>query len=306
MAVSEFSLISRYFSSLGRGEAVDLGVGDDCAILRLPPNRRLATSMDTLVAGVHFPKDAFPEDIGYRAVAVAVSDLAAMGASPLAMTVALTLPDADEFWLTTFSEGLASAVGEYKLPLVGGDTTKGPLSITVQVFGSLPMGTALLRGGATAGDKLYVSGTLGDAAGGLAFLQESWQPAPEHAEFLLNRFYRPTARLALGEELLGLATSAIDISDGLLADAGHIAAASGVKIEITSAALPLSPALASHDNESEALTWAVSGGDDYELCFTLPAAAAAPQGCTCIGAISAGEGVECDVEVDTAAGYRHF
>jgi thiamine-monophosphate kinase len=306
MAVTEFSIISRYFSSLGRGEAVELGVGDDCAILRLADDQRLATSMDTLVAGVHFPDEAFPEDIGYRAVAVAASDLAAMGASPLGITVALTLPEADEFWLTTFSEGLARAVSEYELPLIGGDTTKGPLTITVQVFGSLPSKLALLRSGAAVGDKLYVSGTLGDAAGGLAFIQEKWLPEPEHADYVLNRFYRPTARLQLGKALLGQATSAIDISDGLLADAGHIAAASGVGLNIQSACLPLSAALQSHLDENQARQWALCGGDDYELCFTLPAKLPAPVGCTFIGEVCAGEGVNCDLLVDTASGYRHF
>ncbi len=306
MPLSEFALIARYFSSLGRGDAVDLGVGDDCAILRLPPDKRLATSMDTLVSGVHFPEDAFPEDIGYRAVAVAASDLAAMGATPLAMTVALTLPEADDFWLTTFSEGLARAVSEYQLPLVGGDTTRGPLAITVQVFGALPAGAALLRSGAKPGDALLVSGTLGDAAGGLAFLQGDWQPSPEHAEYLLGRFYRPTARLKLGAELLGYATSAIDVSDGLLADAGHIAAASGVKISIESGLLPLSAALASHPDRDQALRWALSGGDDYELCFTQPTEMPIPQGCTRIGAVTAGAGVGCDVDIDIAGGYRHF
>ena len=306
MPVSEFSIISRYFSSLGRGDAVDLGVGDDCAILRIQPDKRLATSMDTLVAGVHFPDDAFPEDIGYRAVAVAASDLAAMGASPLAMTVALTLPEADEFWLTTFSEGLATAVKQYRLPLIGGDTTKGPLAITVQVFGSLPANSALLRSGAAPGDKLYVSGTLGDAAGGLAFIQEQWQPGPEHAEFVLKRFYRPSARLELGGELLASATSAIDISDGLLADAGHIAAASGVKIVIESGLLPLSAALRSHHSSEQVLNWALCGGDDYELCFTLPSDALIPAGCTLIGFVTDGEGVVCDANVDIPIGYRHF
>ena len=306
MPPSEFAIIARYFSALGRGEAVDLGVGDDCAILRLPPNQRLATSMDTLVAGVHFPEDAFPEDIGYRAVAVAASDLAAMGASPLAMTVALTLPEADDFWLNAFSQGLTAAVTQYQLPLVGGDTTRGPLAITVQVFGSLPDNAALLRGGAVAGDRVYVSGTLGDAAGGLAFLQQRWQPAPEHGEYLLNRYYRPTARLALGQALLGQATAAIDISDGLLADAGHIAAASGVKISIESARVPLSDALTAHPDHAQALEWALCGGDDYELCFTLPADLPGPRGCTHIGEVTAGAGVACDLDVDKATGYRHF
>ncbi len=203
MPVTEFSLIYRYFSDLGRGAAVDLSVGDDCAILRLGEGERLATSVDTMVAGVHFPADSFPEDIGFRAVSAAASDLAAMGARPLGMTVALTLPEADELWLNAFSQGLAAAVAEYRLPLVGGDTTRGPLTISVQVMGALPMDQALLRSGARVGDEVYVSGTLGDAAGALAFLQDQWQPAPEHAEYLLDRFNRPRARLDLGLAVAG-------------------------------------------------------------------------------------------------------
>ena len=306
MPSSEFSLIARYFSSLGSGSAVNLGVGDDCAILDIPAGRRLATSVDTLVSTVHFPEDAFPEDIGYRAVAVAASDLAAMGASPLAMTLALTLPEADDFWLHSFSQGLGAAVNEYALPLVGGDTTKGPLTITVQVFGCLPQGQALLRSGARPGDLVCVTGTLGDAAGGLAIVQDRWSTSPEHAEFVIDRYYRPTARLALGQQLLGLATSAIDISDGLLADAGHIAAASGVAIHLEPALLPLSPALQSHSDGAQSLAWAVGGGDDYELCFTLPAQLSIPDGCTCVGEVKVGSGVQCDFDVDITAGYRHF
>ncbi|MEH6583190.1 MAG: thiamine-phosphate kinase [Halioglobus sp.] len=306
MPSSEFSLIARYFSSLGAGPAVDLSVGDDCAILRLNAGERLAISTDTLVSAVHFPADAFPEDIGFRAVAVAVSDLAAMGARPLGMTLALTLPDADDFWLNAFSQGLAAAVSAFNIPLVGGDTTRGPLTITVQVMGALPTGDALLRGGTQVGDGVYVSGTLGDAAGGLAFLQEQWQPQPEHAEYLLQRFYRPQPRLALGQQLLGLASAAIDISDGLVADAGHIAAASGVGMVIEPATLPLSPALAAHPDRDQALRWALVGGDDYELCFTLPSGQVPPPGCTRVGEVRAGAGIDCGLDVDTAGGYRHF
>ena len=306
MPVSEFSLIYRYFSALGRGAAVDLSVGDDCAILHLDAGERLATSVDTMVEGVHFPADSFPEDIGFRAVSVAASDLAAMGARPLGMTLALTLPAADELWLQTFSQGLADAVSEYRLPLVGGDTTRGPLTITVQVLGALPSGEALLRGGATVGDVVYVSGYLGDAAGGLAVLTGQWQPTPDHAEYLLDRFNRPRARLALGRELLGKASAAIDISDGLLADAGHIAAASGVKLVIEPELLPLSPALASHASAGQVRRWALAGGDDYELCFCLPATAQAPPGCTRIGEVVAGEGVDCGPGLDIAPGYQHF
>jgi thiamine-monophosphate kinase len=163
-----------------------------------------------------------------------------------------------------------------------------------------------LRGGAVPGDKVYVSGTLGDAAGGLAFIQGEWQPEPDYAEYLLARFYRPTARLELGSELLGQATSAIDVSDGLLADAGHIAAASGVKITIEPALVPLSPALKSHIDPVKAMQWALSGGDDYELLFTLPASAAAPQGCTHIGEVTQGAGIDCATNIDILPGYRHF
>jgi thiamine-monophosphate kinase len=342
MPADEFSLISRYFSAFGAGPAVALGVGDDCAILTLEPGERLATSVDTVVAGVHFPEESLPEDVGYRAVAAAASDLAAMGARPLGMTLALTLPEADELWLHSFSQGIGAAAKALALPLVGGDTTRGPLTITVQVFGALPMGRALLRGGARPGDAVCVSGTLGDAAGGLAVLEGRYQPDPDAAEYLEQRFFRPSPRLALGVALLGAsansnglladagriahasaaidisdglladaghmaaASAAIDISDGLLADAGHIAAASGVRIELDAALLPLSPALVAHPDRNQALRWALAGGDDYELCFCLPAGAVAPPGCTRIGEVMAGAGVSCPGFDDLAAGYNHF
>jgi thiamine-monophosphate kinase len=306
MPVSEFTLIYRYFSSLGHGGAVDLSVGDDCAILRLEAGERLATSVDTMVEGVHFPADSFPEDVGFRAVSAAASDLAAMGARPIGMTLALTLPAADELWLHAFSEGVAAAVARYRLPLVGGDTTRGPLTITVQVLGALPLEQALLRAGASPGDAVYVSGYLGDAAAALEVLAGNWRPEPAQAEYLLDRFQRPQARIALGRELLGLATAAIDISDGLLADAGHIAAASGVRLIIDPQLLPLSPALASHPDVGQRLRWALTGGDDYELCFCLPVGAQAPPGCTRIGRVETGSGVDCGLDLDAAVGYQHF
>ena len=306
MPAAEFSLIYRYFSDLGRGAAVDLSVGDDCAIVRLGADERLATSVDTMVCGVHFLPDSFPEDLGYRAVSTAASDLAAMGARPVGMTVALTLPEVDELWLHAFSQGLAAAVSEYRLPLVGGDTTRGPLTISVQVLGALPQDQALLRSGAQVGDGVYVSGTLGDAAAALAFLQEQWQPAPHHAQYLLDRFNRPRARLDLGLALLGQASAAIDVSDGLLADAGHIAAASGVKISIETERLPLSPALSSHHSREKILQWALTGGDDYELCFCLPPGVTPPAGTTRIGQVAAGAGVDCGLTLDGPSGYQHF
>lgn len=306
MASGEFALIARYFSSLGAGAAVDVSVGDDCALLSLNEGERLATSIDTLVAGRHFFPDTFPEDIGYRCVAVAVSDLAAMGARPLGMTLALTLPEADDFWLHAFSEGLAQACSQYTIPLVGGDTTRGPLTMSVSVFGALPHDQSLLRSGAKVGDRVCVSGPLGDAAAALAFIQEQWQPEPDHGEYLLQRFHRPTARLSLGRSLLGSATAAIDISDGLLADVGHIATASGVKVVIDCERLPLSEAVRSHPTEKDRLRWALSGGDDYELCFCLPAWCDVPSGTYCIGHVLEGEGVECDGAAHLPAGYNHF
>lgn len=306
MSADEFSLIARYFSAFGAGPAVTLGVGDDCAILQLGPHERLATSVDTVLEGVHFPLDSLPEDVAYRAVAAAASDLAAMGARPLGMTLALTLPAADELWLHSFSQGLGAAVAAFSLPLVGGDTTRGPLSITVQVLGALPAGLALTRAGAQLGDEVYVSGTLGDAAAGLAVLQGEYRPAPAVAEYLEQRFFRPTPQLALGALLLNSATAAIDLSDGLLADAGHIAAASGVQLRINAEALPLSAALQAHPNRAQALGWALAGGDDYELCFCLPPGADVPAGCTRIGDVVEGAGVLCPGFEPLAAGYRHF
>ncbi|MFV0476693.1 MAG: thiamine-phosphate kinase [Parahaliea sp.] len=304
--VSEFDLIYRYLASLGAGPAVALGVGDDCAILKLNEGEWLATSVDTVVEAVHFPTESFPEDVAYRAVAVAASDLAAMGARPLAMTLALTLPQADELWLHACSEGLAAAVSDFGLPLVGGDTSRGPLALSVQVFGALPARTGLLRSGARVGERLCVSGTLGDGAAGLAVVKGQWQGSVADGDYLEQRYYRPSARLELGQLLLGVASAAIDISDGLLADAGHIAAASGVKIAIESTQLPLSAALQRHPDREQVLRWALVGGDDYELCFTLPPQMPLPQNCTVIGWVEEGDGVVCDVKPGGQTGYRHF
>ncbi len=306
MALGEFGIIQRYFSALGSADDVVLGVGDDCALLQLQPGEELAVSTDTAVEGVHFPEDGFPEDIAYRCVAAAASDLAAMGARPLGMTLSLTLPSVDELWLQAFSEGLAAVVKATGLPLVGGDTTRGPLTIGVQVLGAVPAGLALRREGAAVGDQLCMSGNPGDAAGGLALLQGEWLPEPEFGEHLYQRFYRPSSRLKLGQSLLGVATSCIDISDGMLADAGHLADASGVRLRIDPERLPLSAALQSHPAPQQALQWALGGGDDYELLFTLPAGADCPPGCTVIGEVLDGSGVECPIEFDTRSGFEHF
>ena len=307
MTLSEFALVEKYFAHLseGKGEGVAIGIGDDCAVLEHGPNERFAISVDTTAESTHFPADAPPHQIAHRAVAVALSDLAAMGATPRAITLALTIPEANETWLSQFSHGLAQVIREYGVALIGGDTCKGRLSITVQVLGILPRDKVLTRAGAAAGDHLYVSGHPGDAAAALQVMNGNWLGGPQYHEYLLTRFYRPRARIELGRSLLGIASAAIDVSDGLLADAGHIAAASGVRCVIDPKALPLSAALLSHPDRQLAVEWGLTGGDDYELCFSLPPGLAAPEGCSLIGELVAGEGVDCGAD-RVHAGYRHF
>lgn len=314
MALSEFELIARFFDSpdfaVPDAEGVVLGVGDDAAILRLPPGEDLAVSVDTLVAGVHFPVASSPEQIGHRALAVNLSDLAAMGARPLWFTLALTLPEADEAWLAGFSRGLAAIARRFRVVLVGGDTTRGPLSITIQVHGSVPAGLALRRDGARPGDEVWVSGHPGTAALGLRQLL-----AGGARDEAAQVFVEPQPRVALGLALRGLASAAIDVSDGLLADAGHIAERSAVAIALERERLPFSPPLAALADRDDACTLLLTGGDDYELCFTAPsrhgaaiAGAAADLGlaCTRIGRVLAGRGVTCAGFVPRAAGYQHF
>jgi thiamine-monophosphate kinase len=297
----EFDLISQYFSPLSSK------IGDDCAILDLEPDQQLATSVDTLVEGVHFFADAPPDQVAYRAVVTALSDLAATGAIPTAITLALTLPSADDIWLRQFARGLEQALQAYEVELIGGDTTRGPLTITVQVLGAVAKNQALTRSGARPGDKVFVSGTLGDAAAALSVMQGNWPGHGQHREYLLNRFYRPTARIELGQTLCKLATSAIDISDGLLADAGHICEQSQVGINIDSSKLPLSPALDSIPQQDQAKTWALRGGDDYELLFTVAPEQVAkiPTTCTQIGQVTTGTQVTCDF-APPSGGYTHF
>lgn len=306
--MSEFSIITQYFSSLGAGKNVLLSVGDDAAALRVDGGCELIVSTDTSTAGVHFPDDLFPEDIAYKSVAAAASDLAAMGASPLGMTLAISLPEHDALWLHGFSQGLAAASSDFELPLVGGDTTRGLLSITVTVMGQCAIGQKLLRSGASAGELLCVSGTLGDSAFGLSMLQGKERGLDiefEDQEYLLSRFSRPASRISLGEDLLGQATSCVDVSDGLLADAAHIADASGCKLVIDSAKLPLSGALVASIGRERALELAVAGGEDFELLFSLPESSSLPDGCTIIGVVEAGEGVVCDLAIERE-GYDHF
>lgn len=266
--MGEFELIRRHFvRPVAADSAVVLGVGDDCALLRPSPGHELAVSTDMLVEGRHFFADVAPATLGHKSLAVNLSDLAAMGARPLGFTLALSLPRADEAWLSAFASGLFALADAHACPLVGGDTTRGPLNICITVFGELRPGQALRRDAGQPGDDLYLSGRTGEARLALAQLRgEPWAPPPVNAE-ARARLERPTPRLALGQALAGIAHAALDVSDGLVGDLGHVLAASAVGADIELAALPVAPALAALD-EARRLDCLLAGGDDYELLFT--------------------------------------
>lgn len=316
--MGEFELIRCFFAAAPCAqvaEGVALGIGDDCALLQVPAGEQLAVSTDTLVVGVHFPASADPFLLGQRALAVAASDLAAMGATPLGFTLAITLPQADGAWLQAFARGLSQMAQGCGLALVGGDTTRGPLSLTVTVFGRLPAGQALTRSGARPGDLLCVGGALGDAAGALPLVLGQRQELGEQADYLLQRYWAPQPQLGLGLLLRGKATAALDVSDGLLADCGHIARASAVALHIELSRVPLSPALQAIVGAT-ASDCALAGGDDYVLAFTLPpehlaAVQAAWPATVVIGRALAGAGVTLlddggGVIQPPRAGYQHF
>lgn len=272
MACGEFELIARYFNrAAGSRRDVEKGIGDDCALLNIPEKQTLAISTDTLVEGVHFLRDIHPADLAYKALAVNLSDLAAMGADPAWLTLALTLPQVNEAWLQDFSDSLFELMDYFSVQLIGGDTTRGPLSLTLGIHGLVPVGRALKRAGARPGDWIYVTGSLGDSAAGLALLQHRERLSdPAAHEALIKRHLRPMPRILQGQALRGLASAAIDISDGLLADLGHVLKASDCGARLNVDALPRSAALQAHFSPEQQLKWALSGGEDYELCFTLP------------------------------------
>ncbi|MBL4865839.1 MAG: thiamine-phosphate kinase [Pseudomonadales bacterium] len=279
MSLSEFAVIKKYFHRQYDNDIVRLGVGDDCALVRVPQVRDSgqcqALSMDTLVAGVHFPLDTNPTHIAYKSLAVNLSDLAAMGARPTWFSLALTMPDADDEWLAQFSSGLFELADEYALPLIGGDITRGPLSITIQIAGEVGEHLALRRDGAKEGDSIFVSGTLGDAAAGLSLLVNKMPQQSEYTEYLVSRLNRPTPRVALGLSLLPFATSCIDLSDGLLADLSHLCDRSQLGATIFFDQIPVSEKLksffsSSQLNELSKARLVAGSGDDYELCFTVP------------------------------------
>ncbi len=319
--LGEFDLISRYFSRLGCARSdVLLGVGDDAALLRMPANAELAAAVDTIVAGRHFPHDSDARSIGHRALAVNLSDLAAMGATPAWATLALTVPNADPDWLERFSGGLADLANSYDVALVGGDTTAGPLTISVQLMGHVASGTALRRSGAHAGDLLTVTGTLGDAGAGLALATGSHTSNDRAAASVLRqRFEYPIPRVEFGAAARGTATAAMDLSDGLVGDLPKLACASGLAAHVDVECLPLSDALQALASPQQARDWALGAGDDYELLLAVPpggyaklTSLAAQLGLrlTAIGELRRGTGVSWALNgakfTPPAQGYDHF
>lgn len=320
----EFALIDRIRArSHGRAD-IALGIGDDAALLRLPPGEHLVVTMDTLNEGVHFPAESTPFDIGWKTLAVNLSDLAAMGARPAWCTLSLSLPRVDAAWVEDFAEGLFALADRHAIALVGGDTTRGPLSLSITAMGRVAEAGALRRDGACVGDDVWVTGTLGDAAAALQLWQAGTLAVASEAgaafEPLRQRLQRPTPRVQAGLRLVGLASAAIDVSDGLLADLGHVCARSRVGAQVRLAALPASPALRAAFGDEQRHALQCAGGDDYELCFTAAprhreaveqAMQFAEVAVTRIGRIVAGEAV---VAFDAAGhawtpprtGYQHF
>lgn len=315
---SEFELIARYFTRPARHAA--LGVGDDAALCRVAAGMELAVSTDMLVSGTHFVPQADPRRLGHKALAVNVSDMAAMGATPRWALLALSLPKADHAWLRPFARGFLALADAFEVDLIGGDTTRGPLNLCVTIFGEVPRGKALRRDGARAGDEVWVSGELGSAALGLAHLMGRIELPPAAAARCLRTLDMPRPRVALGLGLRGIANAAIDVSDGLNADLGHICERSGLGADIHLDRVPCSKILARLHDRVLADQAMIAGGDDYELCFT-----AAPKRradierlgallglrLSCIGIMRKGTGVRVlrgdgTVYQNTRRGFDHF
>lgn len=312
----EFALIERIRRRAGARGDVVLGIGDDAALLRVPEGKLLAVATDTLNVDVHFPGDTAPADIGWKSLAVNLSDLAAMGARPAWAALSLSMPHADEAWVDAFLDGFAALAAQHDVALVGGDTTRGPLSVCVTVHGFVDPGSALRRDGARVGDDIWVSGTLGDAAAALV----QWRAGGGGDPGLRMRLDRPEPRVALGLAIAGVAHAAIDVSDGLLSDLGHVCSASGVGAEIELARLPASRLMCERFDEGTRAVLQASGGDDYELCFTAAsaqrdgiAAIARDRGTALalVGSVIAGTGVRA-LAADGSpwqpprTGYSHF
>ena len=321
MPLSEFDLIQRYFTPTtpARDDVIQ-GVGDDGAVLHVPIGMDLVVSVDTLVSGVHFFADVDPAALGHKALAVNLSDMAAMGAEPAWATLALTLPQVDEVWLEAFGRGFFELAEHYGVQLVGGDTCRGPLAMSVQMHGFIQQGAALRRVGAMVGDLIYVTGTLGDAGLALQALQQHQAHAEPHAHYLKDRLERPSPRVFEGLALRGIASAAIDISDGLVADLGYILAASGVGATLEIERLPVSSAFVATVQGDSCWQLPLSAGDDYELCFTVPAEKQAKVeqvfarfgcGAARIGVIESSLGLRCqlasgEILTPPSSGYQHF
>lgn len=314
MSLGEFELIERYFAQATRRRDIRLGIGDDAAVLDVPADRKLVVALDTIVEGVHFPLNFAADDVGYRALAVNLSDIAAMGAVPSWFTLSLSMPTSNEAWVERFAAGLFELANAHDVALVGGDTVKGPLVITVQIGGWVEPDRWLTRSGARPGDIVVVSGVPGEAAGGLAALQRAL-PTNDAVRRLQRRFARPTPRLALGRVLRPIATAAMDISDGLLTDLDKLCAASHCGASIDVDTLPASADLLATFDRGACVDYALAGGDDYEIICTVPEAAlrqlcALDVKCTPIGTITSERGVVCRRGSTPFAvkrrGYDHF
>jgi thiamine-monophosphate kinase len=321
--LGEFDLIGRFFrraTPLDAQRGVVLGIGDDAALLRLPEGSDLVAAVDTLVAGRHFPLITDAHSVGHRALAVNLSDMAAMGAMPAWATLALTMPRADASWLQRFSDGLLELAREHGVILVGGDTTRGPLTVSLQILGSVPRGAELRRSGAQAGDVLAVSGTLGDSGAGLEFATSTPRAVDRAAvDALIRRFDYPTPRVQLGLAARYVASAAMDISDGLAGDLPKLAAASGLHAHVQVERLPLSAAMRAAVSEAQAREWALGAGDDYELLLAAapsmyPKLEAAARRLnltlSIIGELSSGSGVSWSLHgapyMPATSGYDHF
>lgn len=269
MSLSEFAIIRKYFATLTTDDStVQCGIGDDAAILSIPDGMDVVVSMDTLLQDHHFPPDTAPADLGYKALAVNLSDMMAMAAEPKWVLLSLSLPEPDEDWIEKFAAGFGELARQYAISLIGGDLSRGPLSVTVQIQGLLPIGTALRRSRAQRDDLIYVTGTLGDAGVALDIIREKRCIAELHKKHFLQCLNRPEINIAVGIRLRTIANSAIDISDGLLADLGHILEASQLGAEIEIEKLPLSDPMQVSVDKTAAWNYALTAGDDYQLCFT--------------------------------------
>lgn len=317
--LDEFSIIRTFFTRQNARADVIASIGDDAAVLQVPQDQQLVVTMDTLVAGVHFLATVDPIDLGHKVLAVNLSDLAAMGATPAWATLALTLPAVDETWLRGFTQGFFALAQHFQVQLVGGDLTRGPLTITCQMHGFVPKGQALHRNQAQVGDWIGVTGPLGDAGLALALLQQRLSANESVVQAVLPKLLRPWPRIEQGQRLRQVAHSAIDISDGLLADLGHILEQSGVGARVQVEDIPLSAALSTALDPASAWQLALSAGDDYELCFTIapenwPKLVAAAPDCAfyAVGVIEKELGLRCEMKngesfaTIQSAGYRHF